>query len=259
MSTPPSYLVLDIETVPDREVHTPPDSSSLSGGADRPFPPLFACKPVVIGVLWMDESYGLRRIGTIGEGKDEAAMLADFSDFMTARRPCLVTWNGRGFDLPVLALRGMRHGLQFPWYYRDTDVRYRYSEKGHLDLCDHLSDHGAASRTPMAGAAKLIGMPGKDGVDGSQVEGLYRAGQLEALRMYCLSDVIQTAFLFLRYRLLVGQMDRAAYRHAATALLTGLATDGRFTRLLGSFDRSRLLLETGDAQAAAQAAVAAAP
>jgi predicted PolB exonuclease-like 3'-5' exonuclease len=156
-----------------------------------------------------------------------------------------VTWNGRGFDLPVLALRAMRHGLSFPWYYRDTDVRYRYSEKGHLDLCDHLSDHGAASRTSLAGAAKLIGLPGKDGVDGSQVEGLYHAGQLEALRSYCLSDVIQTAFLFVRWKLLVGQLDRPAYQRTAAALLGALEADGRFARLLDTFDHERLLLGTG--------------
>ena len=82
----------------------------------------------------------------------------------------------------------------------------------------------------------------EDGVDGSQVEGLFHAGQLDALRRYCLSDVAQTAFLFLRYRLVSGDLDRDGYRHAASAMLAALETDGRFGRLLDGVDRKRLLL-----------------
>ena len=95
--------------------------------------------------------------------------------------------------------------------------------------------------TSLHGAARLVGLPGKDGLDGSQVEGLYHAGQIEALRQYCLSDVAQTAFVFLRYRLLVGQIDRETYRNAAAALLAAIEADGRLLRLLTSIDRTRLL------------------
>ena len=96
--------------------------------------------------------------------------------------------------------------------------------------------------TSLDGAARLIGLPGKVGVDGSQVEGLYHAGQLEALRHYCLSDVAQTAFLFLRYRLVAGLIERDVYRRAAAGLLAALELDGRFARLLAGVDRARLLL-----------------
>ncbi|HEX4406171.1 MAG TPA: ribonuclease H-like domain-containing protein, partial [Polyangia bacterium] len=167
----------------------------------------------------------------------------DVAEFMNTRKPHLVTWNGRGFDLPVLALRGLRFGLNFNWYYRGEGYRYRFSEEGHLDLGDVLSDHGAARMTSLDGAARLIGLPGKDGIDGSQVEGLFHAGQIESLRNYCLSDVAQTAFLFLRYRLVAGVIERDAYRRAATGLLAAMESDGRFGRLLGAVDRTRLLLE----------------
>jgi predicted PolB exonuclease-like 3'-5' exonuclease len=192
--------------------------------------------------MWFDEDLTVKRIGTFGEMKDEAGMMGDFADFMNTRKPCIVTWNGRGFDLPVLALRGLRFGLNFNWYYRGEGYRYRFSEEGHLDLADLLSDHGAAKMTSLDGAARLIGLPGKVGVDGSQVEGLFHAGQLEALRHYCLSDVAQTAFLFLRYRLVAGLLDRDVYRRAASGLLAALEADGRFSRLLGAVDRERLLL-----------------
>jgi len=236
-----TYLVLDIETIPDRELHTPPEQP---GGppVERPMPPLYACRPIVIGVMWLAENLSVKRIGIIGESKDEAGMMADFADFMTKWRPEVVTWNGRGFDLPVLALRALRFGVPFAWYYRGDGYRYRYSEEGHLDLADMLSDHGAAKMTSLDAAARLIGLPGKAGVDGSQVEGLFHAGQIDALRRYCLSDVAQTAFLFLRYRLVSGLFDRDGYRHAATALLASLEADGRFGRLLDGVDRKRLLL-----------------
>lgn len=236
-----TFVVLDIETVPDRAVYQPPEPPP---GSDKvPFPPLYACQTVVIGALWLADDLQVKRIGTIGDGQDEAETLRSFSDFMGKHRPRLVTWNGRGFDLPVLALRAMRHAVPFPWYYQDKDMRFRYSENGHLDLCDHLSDHGAASRTPLAGAAKLIGLPGKDGVDGSQVETLFAAGQIDALKAYCLSDVAQTAFVFLRYRLLVGALDVAAYRVAARGLWNALVADGRFSRLLEHTDQTRLMLD----------------
>jgi len=239
LSSETTYLVLDIETIPDRELFTPPEATS---GVERPFPPLYACQPVVIGVMWIGADLGVRRIGTFGEGKDEAAMMADFAGFMGKHRPQVVTWNGRGFDLPVLALRALRFGLDFRWYYRGEGYRYRFSEEGHLDLADVISDHGAARMTSLDGAARTIGLPGKDGVDGSQVEGLYNAGQIDALRHYCLSDVAQTAFLFLRYRLVSGDLDRDGYRHAASAMLASLESDGRFGRLLDGLDRRRLLL-----------------
>jgi predicted PolB exonuclease-like 3'-5' exonuclease len=239
-SSETTYLILDIETIPDRELFTPPEPPA---GVERPFPPLYACQPIVLGVMWLDQDLTCKRIGTFGEGKDEAGMMSDFADFMGKWKPHLVTWNGRGFDLPVLALRALRHGLPFGWYYRGAGYRYRYSEEGHLDLCDVLSDHGAARMTSLDGAARVIGLPGKDGVDGSQVEGLFLAGQIESLRRYCLSDVAQTAFLFLRYRLVAGDIDRDHYRRAATALLAALEADGRFGRLLEGVERRRLLLE----------------
>ena len=79
MSSEITYLVLDIETVPDRDLWTPPESTA---GLERPFPPLYACKPVVIGVMWIGADLTVKKIGTVGEGKDEGGMMGDFADFM---------------------------------------------------------------------------------------------------------------------------------------------------------------------------------
>ncbi|HEY4187372.1 MAG TPA: ribonuclease H-like domain-containing protein [Polyangia bacterium] len=244
MSSDACTLVLDIETVPDRELYTPADPAP---GAERPFPPLYACRPIVIGVILLDEALACRRIGILGEDKSESAMMADFADFMGRVKPLLVTWNGRSFDLPVLALRALRHGVDFGWYYRGGGYRYRFSEEGHLDLGDTIADFGAARMTSLDGAAKLIGLPGKLGVDGSQVEGLFQAGQMDALRRYCLSDVAQTAFVLLRYKLVTGDIDLPTYRRVAEELLGALQKDGRFDPLIEGSDRARLLLTEGSA------------
>jgi 3'-5' exonuclease len=232
------YLVLDIETVPDHALYTPPE---VAVGAAQPFPPLWAHRPIVIGVLWLDENYAFKRIGVIGEDKDEPAMLTDFAKFADEQRPHLVTYNGRGFDLPVIALRCLRHGVSMPFAF-DKGFRYRYSDEGHLDLFDFLSDHGAARVGSLDALAHLVGLPGKVGVDGSQVEGLYNAGQLPLIKNYCLSDVTQTAFLLLRFRLLQGALDREEYRRVSTALYEALAAEPRVQPVIEKIDRERLLL-----------------
>jgi hypothetical protein len=239
---PRSYLVLDIETVPDAALYVAPEVPPGPGGhaIERPFPPLFAHRPVVVGVMWLDERYRLKKLGVVGEGKDERGMLSDFSEFVGRHQPELITYNGRSFDLPVLVLRALRHGVAMRWYYQGR-LRHRYSEDGHLDLCDMLSDHGAARSMSLDAMARLIGLPGKIGVDGSQVEGMYKAGQLELIKNYCLADVTQTSLLFLRFQLLRGLMSPGDYRSAAAALMAELGADPRLHELMSAVDGERLL------------------
>lgn len=240
------YLVLDIETIPDVERWSRPESAH---GSDQIFPPTWAHRIVVVGCLWLDHGYRLKRIGVVGDAdggagtadERERALLEDFSRFVGRARPVLVTYNGRSFDLPVIALRSLCHGVSLGWYYREASVRYRYSEQGHLDLCDWLADHGATRSGSLDAIARLIGLPGKVGIDGSQVEGLYAAGQLAAIQQYCLADVAQTALLFLRFRLLQAQISPEDYRARTAELLDALAADGRVGSVLDGLDRAHLL------------------
>jgi len=233
-----SFLILDIETVPDGELWAAADTPL---GRHKPFPPTYAHRVVVIGCMLLDENYRLRRLGVIGDSGDEESILTGFSEYVERYRPALVTFNGRTFDLPVIVLRALRHGLQMAWYYQERGLRYRYSEEGHIDLCDWLAEHGAAKSSSLDALTRLIGLPGKLGVDGSQIEGLYRAGKIETIRDYCLADVTQTALLFLRFRMLQGVISRKRYTEAVGALLEELRNDERLEELMGAIDGPRLL------------------
>jgi 3'-5' exonuclease len=232
-----SYLILDIETILDPELPI-----AESSEAERlPAPPHH--KVVVIGAMWMAESHEPRKLGCIGEGKDEQGILSDFAKFLEERRPTMVTYNGRGFDLPVIASRCLRHGIALRHYYMSRDVRYRFSPDGHLDLMDYLSDHGAAKPAKLDILAKLCGMPGKVGVDGKDVGPLVHAGRIQEVRDYCLCDVVQTAGLFLRAELLRGELDRQGYRNAMRGLLALVDAEPRVAAVAAALNRERLLLE----------------
>ena len=128
------------------------------------------------------------------------------------KRPTLVSFNGRGYDLPLLELAAFRYGYPVPaWFNSDAKTydqsRNRYNTLAHLDLSDLISNFGAYR---IAGGlnllANLIGKPGKTGVDGSKVQDMYFEGQLQEINDYCRCDVLDTYFVFLRSRVLTGKI-----------------------------------------------------
>lgn len=229
-----THLVLDIETIPDPELPRLDDS-------DKVPPPPFN-KIVTLGCLLL-EDYVPKRMGVVGEHKDEGAMLADFAQWLDTKKPTVITWNGRTFDMPVITSRALRHGISMPWWFHDRNTRYRYSTEGHFDLMDFLADFGAAKNARLDVYAKLVGFPGKVGVDGSQVAPMVHAGRLDEVNAYCLCDVAQTAAIFLRVELLRGVYDRARYREAARALLAFVDEQPRLQPVAEKIDRPRFLVE----------------
>lgn len=204
----------------------------------EPFPPPQANR--VVAVAWCDVEMRDTQVKEVGDvsvksyefvechslaGWDhperEREFIRFFGNTMTAEPATLVTWNGRGFDLPVLSMRALRWGVPWGWYYDDRDVRYRYSDTGHVDLMDFLSDYGGSRQMKLDDAAHLIGLPGKaagDGFDGSQVAELVAKGHNEKNRAkvarYCLQDVLQTALIFLRTRYHLGILDAEGYERS---------------------------------------------
>jgi predicted PolB exonuclease-like 3'-5' exonuclease len=230
----PTHLVLDIETIPDPELPRQDEG-------DRVPPPPFN-RIVTLGCLLL-EDYMPKRLGVVGEHKEEGEILTDFAQWLDAKKPTVVTWNGRGFDMPVITSRALRHGIPMPWWFTDRNTRYRYSTEGHFDLMDFLADFGAAKNARLDIYARLVGFPGKVGVDGSQVLPLVHAGRLDEVNAYCLCDVAQTAAIFLRVELLRGSFDRNRYRELARSLLSFVDAQPRLGPIAEKIDRARFLLE----------------
>ena len=234
-----SHLVLDIETILDPEL---PLGQAAGETVQLPAPPHHQI--VVMGALLFDEAHRVKKFGVVSEkASDEVVILREFVRFFEERRPTLVTWNGRGFDLPVIAARCLRHGVAFRPYYDSRDVRYRFSPDGHLDMMDFLADFGASKAAKLDVAAKLVGMPGKVGIDGKDIGPFIHAGRLAEVQAYCMSDVLQTAAVFLRLELVRGRLDRAAYGEAMTGLLETAETEPRVRVVVEAWNRARLLLE----------------
>jgi predicted PolB exonuclease-like 3'-5' exonuclease len=134
--------------------------------------------------------------------------------------PQLVSWNGSGFDLPVLHYRSLIHGVCAPRYWDmgedDTDFRYnnylnRYHTR-HTDLMDLLSLYQGRAAAPLDELSRLLGFPGKMGFDGSKVWDAYHAGEIEQIRNYCETDTVNTYLVFQRFQLLRGACQPERYR-----------------------------------------------
>jgi 3'-5' exonuclease len=226
-------LVFDIETVPDvaglRRVWGLGPEVSESGvvelasqrrrqatGSD--FLPAHLQRVVAVScALRSDDGF---RVWSLGSAQDEErAIVQRFFDGVEKYTPQLVSWNGAGFDLPVLHYRAMIHGIPgcCYWDQGDNDREFKFNNylsrfhARHLDLMDVLAGYQNRAWAPLTEIAVLCGLPGKLGMDGSQVYGAWQRGEIGPIRDYCETDVANTYLLFLRFQLIRGALDPAAY------------------------------------------------
>jgi predicted PolB exonuclease-like 3'-5' exonuclease len=183
------------------------------------FPPLVLHVPISIALGDVGPDHVLHRVESLAlENYSEAELVREFWRRLENFSGCLVSFNGRHFDLPVLELQALRQGLSCPVHFSDAGRRRRYADARHLDLLDFVTNYGVFRlRGGMDALLKLIGMPGKKAMDGSRVQQAYEAGSLEEIHRYCRDDVVQTYFLFLRVQLLRGEINAEQYRVAAQA------------------------------------------
>lgn len=161
------------------------------------------------------------KVWTLGDANSsEAEIIQRFFDGIEKYTPQIISWNGGGFDLPVLHYRGMINGVNAGRYWDlgedDKDFKWnnyisRYHAR-HLDLMDLLAMFNARANAPLDDLAKLCGFPGKLGMDGSKVWDAYKAGKIEEIRNYCETDVVNTHLVYLRFQLMRGQLTPAAYQ-----------------------------------------------
>jgi hypothetical protein len=149
----------------------------------------------------------------------EAELIERFFDGVEKFSPDLVSWNGAGFDLPVLNYRGLLAGVQAPRYWEtgEADQAFRHNNYlgrfhwRHIDLMDVLSGFQVRGRVSLANVACLLGLPGKLGFSGAQVWDAYLEGDLAGIRRYCETDVLNTYLVYLRFELLRGRLTRERY------------------------------------------------
>jgi predicted PolB exonuclease-like 3'-5' exonuclease len=233
-------LAFDIETVPDvagiRRLYELPDSlpdqevaeiafqrRRTQTGSDFLAPQLH--RVLVISCVLRDAEQ--LRIWSIGEpAEDEAAAIQRFYDGIERYVPQLVSWNGGGFDLPVLNYRALVNGVSAArfWDQGDDNRDFRWNNyvsryhTRHLDLMDVLAMYQPRNNAPLDEVAQLAGLPGKIGMEGSAVWEQYRNGAIAQIRNYCEVDSANTYLLFLRFQLLRGVFDRAHYRRECAVL-----------------------------------------
>ena len=225
------YLVFDVETVADGEliakVRYPKHELSAERAIARYRAELIEQygegKDVIPPTFMLPISVAIAKIDTAFQLVDLTVLDApDFRPHVIARRfwqgwrhygfPTFVTFNGRGYDLPVLELAAYRYGYTEPaWFNTEArsfeQSRNRYNTDAHIDLMDLFSNFGAMRVSGGLNLlANIIGKPGKTGVEGSQVQDMFDAGQADEINDYCRCDVLDTFFVFLRSRVLTGNL-----------------------------------------------------
>ena len=226
-----AVIVWDIETVPDIERFARANGLVGKSGDEvleamgEKFPKPAYHSIVCIGAVVAERVDGIwqvRAVGAphIGERREEE-LIQTFVAKIADLAPKLVTYNGSSFDLPVLRYRAMTHRLSAlglsarPYFNRYTDDA--------VDLCDILSSFGASTKMRLDELCKLMGLAGKPAdMNGAQVYEYFRAGRIKEIADYCVTDVVNTYRLWLRYELFRGSLNGEQFERSEQSLAARL-------------------------------------
>jgi 3'-5' exonuclease len=235
-----NVMVFDIETVPDVDLGRKlydldglPDDEiakvmfakrrEQTGGSD--FLPHHMQRVVAISIVLKGGSqFKVWSLG--GEESGEAELIRRFFDGLERYQPTLVSWNGGGFDLPVLHYRAMLHGInaQRYWDNGDLDREFRWNNYTnrfhwrHIDLMDVLAGFQARANAPLDHVALMLGFPGKLGMSGAAVWPAYLEGRIGDIRNYCETDVLNTYLVYLRFEVTRGNQDIDKFESECSAI-----------------------------------------
>jgi predicted PolB exonuclease-like 3'-5' exonuclease len=225
-------LVFDIETVPDTDVGRrilgleDADDTAVAEamfaarqeatGSD--FLPHDQHRIVAISaVLRSGDQFHVWSLGSLESPEDE--LVSRFFGGLEKTQPTLVSWNGSGFDLPVLHYRALKHGIvsRRYWDVGEFDQSFRFNNYlgrfhwRHIDVMDVLSGYQGRGRASLENVSALLGLPGKLGMSGDKVWEAYRQGKLAEIRAYCETDVLNTYLVYLRFELIRGHLAAGDY------------------------------------------------
>lgn len=192
------------------------------------FLPLYLHEIISIAAVIGDDYGKFIKVGNFGqkhENKEdftsEKELLEDFFKYFNEKQPRLISFNGRGFDMPLLTLKALKYNLTLDAFYNQENkwenYRARYSEQFHLDLMDSLSHYGSVRGLNLNGVCSMMNIPGKFDVSGDLVHAIYynpNISQKEKKGIidgYCQSDVLNTYWLFLKYEVLKGALNKEQY------------------------------------------------
>ena len=231
MSSPAvSYLVFDIESIADgnliskvrypSENYTPEKaievySSERMEQFGSEFIPYTFHLPISVAVIKLGIDLRIIDIVTLDAPKYRPHVITKhfWDGWRAYKMPTLVSFNGRTFDIPLMELSAFRFGISAPAWFNLKERTYeqkrnRYNQDSHFDLQEILTNYGA---TRLNGGlnlvANLLGKPGKMGIAGHMVQDLYNAGQLDQINDYCRCDVLDTYFVLLRIKVLIGELS----------------------------------------------------
>ena len=190
------------------------------------------------------------RVWSLGDaGSPESELVERFFDGVERYSPDLVSWNGSGFDLPVLHYRALLHGVSAPRYWEtgDDDPAFRWNNylnrfhSRHTDLMDVLAGHQPRAFAPLDEVAQMLGLPGKMGMDGSGVWEAYAGGGIERIRAYCEIDALNTFLVYLRCELMRGRLSRGAWERECEVVRAELGGSGQdhLAEFLRAWESSR--------------------
>lgn len=198
------------------------------------FLPLHQHRVVAISIAY--RSAAGFRVWTLGDtDADEKEMVSRFFDGLSRYSPDLVSWNGSGFDMPVLQYRALRHGIEASRYWETgaSDQSFRFNNYlsrfhwRHVDLMDVLSAYQPRARAPLDEISMMLGLPGKLGMSGNKVWDCYLAGEIGRIRDYCETDVLNTYLVYLRFERMRGNLNQVEYEAECQLVRDSLAADGR--------------------------------
>ncbi|WP_127477268.1 3'-5' exonuclease [Sulfurivermis fontis] len=176
------------------------------------------------------------KVWSLGEEvADEKEIVQRFFDGIDRFTPTLVSWNGSGFDLPVLHYRALLHGIQAPRYWEtgDEDQSFRWNNYinryhyRHTDVMDVLAGYQARANAPLDEVATMLGFPGKMGMSGDKVWDAFQAGDLAGIRNYCETDVLNTFLVYLRFELMRGRLTAGEYEAECQRVREYLAKENK--------------------------------
>ena len=233
MSNPIRYLVFDTESVADAQLVaklryagqqlSPAEAlrryrDELMEKYESDFVPYSFQVPISVVVGKVAANFMLEDVVVLDEPQFRPHVITEhfWRGWEKYRRPTLVSFNGRGFDLPLLELAAFRFGISVPGWFQSAgkafdQPRNRFNNTSHIDLCELLTNFGATRFTGGLNlAANVLGKPGKMDIQGDMVQDMYDAGRLAEINDYCRCDVLDTYFVFLRTRVLCGQLNLEA-------------------------------------------------